>query len=378
MLAKLFAALALALAGPATVLAVDLTVVSEGAYTPEGTRVFIVHSAKVGRDFRVVVSAPSGALVTPGRKLPAIYALDDGYGVAGPIGQTMAWGAAMSPAYVIQIGYPEQGDDTAGHWRNYDLLFRPADVEGRREGAGGSAFQAFLADELRPFVEARYPLDPKAAVLFGHSFGGLFAANVLANAPDSYAGYIIASPSVWADPTVPQALTRAPRHGPTKVFLAVGGAEEPRMTTGLEQIAAALATLGSAAKVERRVFAGQTHLGYYPELVAEAYAWILPPPATPTVARKAVTLSPQELASVVGTYDVSDGRKITVTANDGRLYAGMTGSPGGEILAEGPRHFFAPMAGFDITLTFEGPESQPANAVVVSINGVETHAVRAP
>jgi predicted alpha/beta superfamily hydrolase len=372
---RLLAVVALLLAGPAS--AAGLSVVSEGAYAPEGSHLLIVHSAKLGRDFRLVVSAPSGPLVAPGRKLPAIYALDGGYGVAGPMGRMMAWSVAMSPAYVVEVGYPERGDDTADHWRNTDLLFREADVDGRRGGGGAAAFQAFLARELRPFLEARYPLDPKAAVLFGHSFGGLFAANVLASAPASYAGYIIASPSVWADPSVPQALAAAAPHlGSTRVYLAVGGGEEARMTDGLDQVARALATPGSTAKVERHVFAGATHIGYYPQLIPLAYAWVLPPPAPGALTRTAVSLPAHDLDEVAGTYAIADGRTIAVSVKDGRLYAEMTGSPGGEILAEGPRRFFAPMAGFDITLTFEGSQERPPTAVVVSINGAKTRAVR--
>jgi predicted alpha/beta superfamily hydrolase len=356
-----------------------LTVVSEGAYAPERTTDLIVHSARVGRDFRVTVSAPSGPLVTPGRRLAAIYALDGGYGVAGPVGQMMAWGAAMTPAYVVAVGYPERDGNTASRWRDTDLLFREADVEGHRAGGGAAAFQAFLAEELRPYLEARYPLDPKAAVLFGHSFGGLFAANVLAHAPASYAGYIIASPSVWADPgVVPALAAQAPRLAGTRVFLAVGGAEEARMTDGLAQVAAALAAApGSAAKVERRAYAGATHIGYFAELAPQAYAWILPPPAAARTTHAAVTLPASDLAQVAGTYDVGDGRKIAVSVKDGRVYAEMTGSPGGEILAEAPRRFFAPIAGFDVTLTFEGPDHGPASAVVVSLNGALTRAVRA-
>jgi predicted alpha/beta superfamily hydrolase len=371
-------ALMLALVAPATALGAGLTVVSEGPDAPQGAHDFIVRSARLGRDFKVVVTAPSGPLVAPGRRLPAIYALDGGYGVAGPVGQMMTWGVAMAPAYVVEVGYPERDGNTADRWRNDDLLFRPADVEGKTAGGGAAAFQAFLAEELRPFLEARYPLDPKAAILFGHSFGALFAANVAARAPGGYAGYIIASPSVWADPAVAPALAAAaPRLGPARVFLAVGGAEEPRMGDGFAQIAAALAAPGSTVKLERRTYAGATHIGYYAELVTQAYAWILPPPAPAKLARTAVTLPAADLAQVAGTYDVGDGRRIAVSVKDGRLYAEMTGSPGGEVLAESPRHFFAPIAGFDITLTFEGPDQAPANAVVVSINGAKTRAVRA-
>jgi hypothetical protein len=71
-----------------------LKVVSEGAYLSNGARQFVLYSARVGRDFLVVVTPPATASVLDGslpshqrsanQKFPAIYALDAGWGIAGP------------------------------------------------------------------------------------------------------------------------------------------------------------------------------------------------------------------------------------------------------------------------------------------------------
>ncbi len=182
-----------------------LRIVSVGPDAPAGAQRYVLHSERLGRDFVVVVSTPSGPFVEPGRKIAAVYALDGGYGVAGPIGQLMAWSGTMSPAYVVSVGYP----DGQASRRDSDLLFRPTVRDGVTIGGGGAAFEAFLTIELRPFLEARYPLDPTRAILFGHSYGGLFAANVLARTPHAFAGYIIASPSVAADPQALAGLAQA-------------------------------------------------------------------------------------------------------------------------------------------------------------------------
>jgi predicted alpha/beta superfamily hydrolase len=92
------------------------------------------------------------------------------------------------------------------------------------QGGGGAAFQAFLLEELRPYIETRYPIDPKAEVLFGHSLGGVFTANILARNPDAFAGYLIASPSVWADPTILARLKAVrDKAGQHRVFVGYGG-----------------------------------------------------------------------------------------------------------------------------------------------------------
>ena len=76
-----------------------LTVLSEGDASTDGARQFVVHSALVGREYVVVVSPPpifgswvSADLKAAGlkrleQKLPAIYALEAGYGIAGPMAQ---------------------------------------------------------------------------------------------------------------------------------------------------------------------------------------------------------------------------------------------------------------------------------------------------
>lgn len=350
-----------------------LKVVSEGPDAPAGAHRFLVHSDRMAADFTVVVSAPSGPYVQPGRKLAAIYALDAGYGVAGPIGQLMAWSATMSPAYVVSIGYP----DGQGGRRDNDLLFRPTVRDGVTIGGGGAAFQAFLTGELRPFLEARYPLDPARAILFGHSYGGLFAANVLADSPQAFAGYIIASPSVVADPQVLSRLaSAASMGGGRRVYVAVGGQEDGGMVEGVTRMAAILTAPGSALVVENHIFAGEGHIAYYPQLVPAAFAWVLPPPAA-IGAHTAITIPPEALERLVGVYGLGDGRTVTISLRQSKLYALLTGSPEGEFQAETPLKFFTTaMPGFDITLTFEAAASGPASALVFAVNGVKTRAVR--
>ena len=351
-----------------------LRIVSEGPDAPAGAHRFVVRSDRVGRDFVVVVSAPSGPFVQPGRKVAAIFALDGGYGVAGPIGQLMTWSGTMSPAYVVSVGYPD--GQAAG--RDTDLLFRPTVRDGVTIGGGGAAFEAFLTADLRPFLEARYPLDPTKAVLFGHSYGGLFAANVLAQTPSVFAGYIIASPSVVADPQALAGLAQAASKGEgQRVYVAVGEREDVGMVDGVKRVAAILAAPGSTFTVESHVFAGESHIGYYPQLVPAAFAWILPPPAPPAATHRAIDLAPAALERLAGVYAVGDGRTITITVRQGKLYALMTGSPEGEFRPETPLKFFTDaVPGFDITLAFEAAAAGPPGAVVVSINGAETRAVR--
>lgn len=219
---------ALALAFPALAGAPTLKVVSEGPAPQRRAVQLIVHSERAGRDFQVQITAPGTPPILPGQTAPAIYVLDGGYDIAGPTGWLLGGAGTMAPAYVIAIGYPPGSPST----RERDLLFAPGTrPDGTiAKGGGGAMFRAFLLEELKPLMEARYPLDPKSAVLFGHSLSGIFTANMLADNPEAFSGYLIASPSLWADPTVVDRLKSVAARAPgRKVFVTWGAKEEAYM-----------------------------------------------------------------------------------------------------------------------------------------------------
>ena len=344
-------------------------------------RQFVVHSALVDRDFVVMVSPPpifaswvSEEMKAAGsrqkdQKLPAIYALDSGYGIAGPIAQMMVAVGTMSPAWVVSIGYPEGQADS----RRTDFLHRTISDGGATFGGGGSRFEAFLTQELRPFLEAMYPLDPARAILFGHSFGGLFAAGVLAESPDAFDGYIIASASVWIDPQVLDKFVASPGGKMHRVFVAAGEKEDRKMLDGVNQFAGRLISASSSFQVEKRVFAHGDHISYYPQLVPEAFAWIVPPPGA---GHTAITLPPEALQRIAGDYQLADGRVVTVTLKAAKAFVQVTGMPGqSELLPETPQRFFLPI-GFNVVMTFEGVMDAPATSILVNMNGAVMRASR--
>jgi predicted alpha/beta superfamily hydrolase len=358
-----------------------LTVLSESDPSADGARQFVVHSTLVGRDYVVVVSPPpifgswvSADLKAAGskqleQKLPAIYALDAGYGIAGPMAQMMAGVATMSPAYVVSVGYREGQTN----FQRTDLLHHSVTEGAVTYGGGGAKFQSFLTEELRPFVEARYPLDPTRAILYGHSFGGLFAANVLADSPDSFDGYVIGSPSVWIDPQVLAKVAGAAKGNGHRIFVAVGEKEDLKMLDGASQLAATLTAAPSSFKVEKRVFAGESHISYYPLLTQAAFAWLMPPPGND---RTAINLPPEALQRITGAYQLADGRVVTVTLKAAKAFVEVTGMTGeSELLAETAQRFFLP-GGYSVLFTFEGAMDAPATSLIVNMNGTELRASR--
>jgi predicted alpha/beta superfamily hydrolase len=233
---------------------------------------FVLHSERAGRDYLIEVTPPARPL-PPGRKVPVVYALDAGYHVAGPEGRALQASGAMAPAFVVAIGYPPGAPNA----RETDLLYRPLRQHGAAEGGGGAAFAAFILGELRPAIEARYPVDPNRSILLGHSLAGLFVANLLAEHPSAFQAYLMASPSIWADGETLACVRAAEAKGQgRRVFLGVGGAETARMLKGVDALEAALSRPPSTFVLHMRVFAGQVHRSYYPAFLEAALTDVLP------------------------------------------------------------------------------------------------------
>ena len=95
---------------------------------------------------------------------------------------------------------------------------------------GGPRFLEFIRDELIPFIDARYPTNPKDRGYWGDSLGGLFGCYVLFTKPDTFNRYIIGSPTVsWADENVmklAEGYVNSRDDLAATVFLGVGGLEE--------------------------------------------------------------------------------------------------------------------------------------------------------
>ena len=145
------------------------------------------------------------------------------------------------------------------------------------------------------------------------------------------------------------------------------------MLDGASQLAATLNAAPSGFKVEKRVFAGEGHISYYPLLIQTAFTWLVPPPGTD---RTSITLPPEALQRITGAYQLADGRVVTVTLKTAKAFVEVTGMPGeSELLAETAQRFFLP-GGYSVLFTFEGAMDAPATSLIVDMNGTELRASR--
>lgn len=254
--------------------------------TLPGTESHYLHSEIVGDDYHIMVSSPRSA--TPETKYPAVYLLDGNgsFGTAVELARKAAFAHELPRLVIVGIGYPAGNSDrdllirsSTSRNRDYTPTHDPKLAESTPpgwplvEGGGADKFLRFITDELKPYIEARFPADPDDSVLTGHSLGGLFVLHALFSAPAAFTRYIASSPSLWWDnraifETERQfAATSAPL--PARLFLSVGseeaGRDEPRlaeakMVANLEDMVTTLQSRSYAGlEMTSHIFADETH-----------------------------------------------------------------------------------------------------------------------
>jgi hypothetical protein len=168
---------------------------------------YILHSVNTNQDYRISVARPVGLPADSSRKLPAIYLLDadELFGLTADTARLLADAEDIPPLLVVGIGYriksfdeamePRSTDFTPVADRPYENLVAELTGNQRHVTTGGAdAFLRFIRDELKPFIAARYSVDPADSGIVGHSLGGLFGLYALLHEPGTFQRYIIGSP----------------------------------------------------------------------------------------------------------------------------------------------------------------------------------------
>ena len=134
------------------------------------------------------------AYATSQARYPVLYMPDGGMAedfphVVGSVDVSIK-DAVIRPVIVVGIENTERRRDLVG----------PTDVPEEREVAphagGGDRFRAFLRDELKPMIAARFRTAAESA-LVGESLAGLFVVETFLVEPTLFDSYIAADPSVW-------------------------------------------------------------------------------------------------------------------------------------------------------------------------------------
>lgn len=176
-----------------------------------------------------------------GKTYPVLYLMDGGEKEDFPHIAGLAQLGELSWTYREMIVVGIEGID-----RRHDLT-HPTSVAKEKADypttGASAAYRRFLAEELKPWVAARYRVSGESAII-GESLAGLFVVETLLKQPTLFDAYIAASPSLWWSD---QALARGaaadiakwPALGSRKLYLTIGD-EGTTMQEGVDKVVAAI------------------------------------------------------------------------------------------------------------------------------------------
>jgi predicted alpha/beta superfamily hydrolase len=206
----------------------------------------LVSKAVEDMEYKILVAFPDQYDESSG-SYPALYCLD-AYAQFGILTETyryLSFSGEIRPLLLVGISYECTRDENI-YYRARDYL--PSHIPPEKLGAaakfapasgGASNFVRFIRDELIPFVEREYRVDPTDRGLFGHSYGGTFAAWVLFNHSELFQRYLLGSPALgWDDGLVLKHEEAYAEHNsalPAKVFASVGSLEQTMPWTTLKE-----------------------------------------------------------------------------------------------------------------------------------------------
>lgn len=237
----------------------------------------VLRSETIGQDFLIDVVLP---LAPSDARLPAIYVTDGNtmLPIAANSARLLQLGGELPPAIFVGIGYPATSTEEVLSLRMRELTPTATVTETEGEapsGGGAAAFLDFIEEEVKPFIEATYPVDPSDSTLVGDSLGGLFTLYALFNRTSDYQRYLAGSPSIWWDGEAlfddERAYAERAADLDVDVFISVGSLEEmgaaadAKMVTNTQKMASILRDREYPnLRLTEHVFEGETHLSVIP------------------------------------------------------------------------------------------------------------------
>jgi predicted alpha/beta superfamily hydrolase len=156
-----------------------------------------IHSTIIDQDYLVKVRLPEPYYETPDKTYPVLYLLDGdhAFGMAVDITQYLIYGGHIPDLIIVSPAYGSKllPHDGGTNMRVRDLLpFAVSDLNySIHPQPGGEAYLRFLEQELLPFAESEYRIDPTDRTLWGYSLGGMFLFYALFSGPALFHRYLL-------------------------------------------------------------------------------------------------------------------------------------------------------------------------------------------
>jgi hypothetical protein len=162
---------------------------------PTAPAVYRLRSQFLGEERTIVVQRPPAAATMPAPMM-VLYLLDGEahFDHVRGIVDFLSGNGRLPPVLLVAVTNTNRTRDfTPAFAREPDSARAQYGITG-----GADRFSQFLARELIPFVDSAYPTLP-FRILVGHSLGGLFNLEMLAQHPTLFQAHIAVDPSLWWD-----------------------------------------------------------------------------------------------------------------------------------------------------------------------------------
>jgi predicted alpha/beta superfamily hydrolase len=241
------------------------------------TEVRNLYSNIVDQEYKIMIALPEGG-PDPEMHFPVLYVLDPDAMFAA-ITQIIRLQQVLNELpeiILVGIGYPALTyKETLGlRSRDYSPTEDPAWLEkfmqarslSQSYGTGGAdAFLSFIKEELMPFIQSNYPVDPSDQALGGSSLSGLFGLYALFQEPELFQKYLIGSPSLWWDDgvmfTFESAYADKSTDLPAKIFISMGALEDETTIAQMERLVRELRSRNfKNLDLHSHIFEHETHL----------------------------------------------------------------------------------------------------------------------
>lgn len=155
------------------------------------------------RGYQVFVALPPSYGTQPQRRFPVLYATDADY--AFPIIRQLARrlnveGPQIEEFILVGLSYGKGENGGISRQRDYTPTPNgPSTAPPNAIHGQAQAYQKYLRDQVKPFINGHYRTAPAKAIFLGHSYGALLGTQILFTEPGLFSSYILGSPSLWYD-----------------------------------------------------------------------------------------------------------------------------------------------------------------------------------
>lgn len=160
---------------------------------------------------------------------------------------------------ILIVGIAHQNDQRLSEYAHTDGSFEGHPIKGK-----GLLYEAFLIEDVKPFIEANYRVlsGPENTALMGSSMGGLVTFNIGLRHPKLFGKLGVVSPSFWwgGDATLKQVSKLSRNQLPVRLWIDMGDSEGPFME-GFTEVIQALLSKGISPQeaMAHRIVHGAIH-----------------------------------------------------------------------------------------------------------------------